>query len=232
MLGASLSPEESLAHWIAAIRELFEEAGVLLSYDRDGNFLDPGTSMGRVKFSRYRTQLQERNLPICHVAREEKIFFALDQLHYYAHWITPEARPERFDTRFFLSRHPLGQEASYDRRETTEGTWLTPQKALEGNMEGSLVLSPPTLKTLEDLSRFKDMDEVFQSLKGNRIQPILPVLTKVMDDPVIIFPWDPEYEVFEKGGIPFPADHGRPSRSGDNTSRVIFKEGRWLPYCR
>jgi len=74
---------------------------------------------------------------------KEKLFLALDQLHYYAHWITPEARSERFDTRFFLARHPGEQEASSDQQETTVGLWLTPQKALEENLRGNTFLSHP-----------------------------------------------------------------------------------------
>ena len=166
------------------------------------------------------------------MAQREKLLFALDQLHYYAHWITPEARPERFDTRFFLARYPLGQEASHDQKETTAGIWITPQKALEENLKGEVFLSPPTLKTLEDLSRFKTIEDVFYSLESREVQPILPILTKISDNPLIIFPWDPEYALFQKGEIPSPLNYGRPSQIGDNTTRVILKQGIWHPYCR
>jgi hypothetical protein len=99
-------------------------------------------------------------------------------------------------------------------------------------MKGEVALSPPTLKTLEDLSRFKTIDEVFNSLKREDIKPILPILTKVSSGPLILFPWDPEYETYRKGEIPSPLNHGRPSQVGDNTTRVILKEGIWHPYCR
>jgi hypothetical protein len=166
------------------------------------------------------------------MAQKEKLLFALDHLHYYAHWITPEARSERFDTRFFLARYPSGQEASHDQKETTAGIWITPQKALEENLKGEVFLSPPTLKTLEDLSRFKTIDEVFTSLKNIKIRPILPILTKITSGPLIIFPWDPEYEIYQKGEIPVHLDHGQPSQPGDNTTRLLLKEGIWHPYCR
>jgi 8-oxo-dGTP pyrophosphatase MutT (NUDIX family) len=232
ILGASISPEESLAHWVAGIRELFEEAGVLLAYDQTATLFrlkDPGQ---QDKFLNYRHLLQKEKLTICQMVEEEKLLLAADQLHYYAHWITPEARSERFDTRFFLACHPEGQEATYDQKETTIGVWFTPRKALEENLKEEAALSPPTLKTLEDLSRFRNMDEVFDSLKRNEIRPILPVLTKISNDPVIIFPWDPEYEIFQKGEIPDPVDHGRPSHPEDDTTRLILKKGYWLPYCR
>lgn len=232
ILGRTISPEESFAHWIAGVRELFEEAGVLLAYDRRGNLLQIKSRGEQEKFSNYRAQLQKGEITICQMAQEEKLLLALDQIHYYAHWITPEARSERFDTRFFLSRYPLGQEASHDQKETTAGVWLTPQKALEENLKGELMLSPPTLKTLEDLSPFKTIDEVFASLRNREILPILPFLAKISSGPLIIFPWDPEYDLFRRGEIPSPINHGQPSQPGDNTTRLLTKESRWLPYCR
>ena len=232
ILGGLLPPDESFAHWVAGIRELFEEAGVLLSYDQSGNPFLLKNPAERERFFNYRNLLQKNQLTICQLVQEERILLALDQLHYYAHWITPEARSERFDTRFFLARHPVGQEASYDQKETTAEVWLTPKEALEENIRGKVILSPPTLKTLEDLSRFKNIGEVFNSLKKNEIRPILPILTKMSGNPLLIFPWDPEYEIFQGGEIPVHIDHGRPSQAGDNTTRLIQKEGRWLPYCR
>jgi 8-oxo-dGTP pyrophosphatase MutT (NUDIX family) len=232
VLGGSIPPDESFAHWIAGIRELFEEAGVLFAYDQSGNPFNLKNPAEKERFSHYRDLLQKGNLTICQLAQEENLLFALDQLHYYAHWITPEARSERFDTRFFLARHPVGQEASYDQKETTVGLWLTPRKALEGNLKGEVILSPPTLKTLEDLSWFKGIDDVFYSLTKNEIRPILPILTKISGESFILFPWDPEYEMFRGGEIPVHIDHGRPSQPEDNTTRLILKEGHWLPYCR
>lgn len=231
ILGGTIPPEESFAHWVAGIRELFEEAGVLFAYEQGGNLLQIKSGGKQEKFSNYRVQLQKGEITLCQMAREENLLFALDQIHYYAHWITPEARSERFDTRFFLSRYPSGQEASHDLKETTAGVWLTPQKALEENLKGEVVLSPPTLKTLEDLSRFKTIDEVFASLRNREIRPILPILTKISSGPLIIFPWDPEYQFYQRGETPSPLEHSKPSQLGDNSTRLLMKEGRWLPYC-
>jgi len=232
ILGGTFSPEESFAHWIAAIRELFEEAGVLLAYAQNGDLVQIKNQDELNKFSNYRSLVQRGGITLCQMAQEEKLLFALKQLHYYAHWITPEARSERFDTRFFLAQYPLGQEASHDQKETTAEIWITPSKALEENLKGEVMLSPPTLKTLEDLSRFKSIDDVFHSLNEKEIQPILPILTKISDNPLIVFPWDPEYNFFKRGEIPVPIDHGRLSQPDDNTTRLLMKEGRWLPYCR
>jgi 8-oxo-dGTP pyrophosphatase MutT (NUDIX family) len=232
MFGGSIPSEESLAFWIAGIRELFEESGVLLTYDQKGNLFQPKNSVERERFLDYRGHLQKGKLTFYQLAQKEGLLLAMDQLHYYAHWITPEAMSQRFDTRFFLALHTIGQEASHDEKETIAGLWLTPQKALAENLEGEVVLSPPTLKTLEDLSRFKTINDLFDSIKTTEIRPILPILTKISDQSFILFPWDAEYEMFQRGEVPNHIDHGRPSQPGDNTTRVILKEDRWLPYCR
>lgn len=232
IFGGVFSPEESFAHWIAAIRELFEEAGVLFAYDHKGGLLQIKTREEREKFLHYRKLLQEGKITFSEMVQKENLLFALDRLHYYAHWITPEAQPQRFDTRFFLTRCPSGQEASPDQKETTAGIWITPRKALEENRKGDVILSPPTLKTLEDLSRFKTMEDIFHSLKKEDIRPVLPILTRISDTPLIIFPWDPEYEIYQKGEIPSPINHGGPSQPGDNTTRLLMRDNRWLPYCR
>jgi 8-oxo-dGTP pyrophosphatase MutT (NUDIX family) len=232
ILGGTISPEEGFAYWIAGIRELFEEAGILFAYDQKGDLFQIKSREEQEKFSNYRIQLLKGKLTICQLVQKENLFLALDQVHYYAHWITPEARSERFDTRFFLACFPPGQEASHDQKETTAGVWLTPQKAIEENLIGEVMLSPPTLKTLEDLCRYKAADEVLHSLKSRDIQPILPILMKISSGPLLVFPWDPEYQIFQRGEIPAPLDHGRPSQSEDNTTRLLMNEGRWLPYCR
>jgi 8-oxo-dGTP pyrophosphatase MutT (NUDIX family) len=232
ILGETFSPEESFAHWVAAIRELFEEAGVLLARDQKGNLFQLRNREEREKFLLYRELLQEGKINICEIVQKEGLLFALDQLHYYAHWITPEAQSQRFDTRFFLTRFPSGQEASHDQKETTAGIWITPKKALEENLRGDLILSPPTLKTLEDLSRSKRIEEVFESQENKNIPPVLPVLTAISSGPLIVFPWDPEYEIFQKGEIPSPVNHGHPSQPGDNTSRLLMAGNRWVPYTR
>jgi 8-oxo-dGTP pyrophosphatase MutT (NUDIX family) len=225
-------PDESIGYWIAGIRELFEEAGILLAYDSGGKILSWMNRIGQEKLLRYRESLHRKDLSLSHLAQQEKFFLALDQLHYYAHWITPEARSIRFDTRFFVALHPSGQEASHDQRETTHGLWITPCQALEENLNGEVILSPPTLKTLEDLSRFSSIDDVLRSLQGRNTSPILPVFAKLPSEILNVFPWDPEYNILRKGEMPSSIEHGRLSGPGDNTTRVVLREGRWYPYCR
>ena len=232
LLGNVGPAEESIGYWVAGIRELFEEAGVLFACDQTGNLLCLGNSNDQQRLSRSRTSVQKKELSFLQLAHRENLFFALDQLHYYAHWITPEARTERFDTRFFLARLPEGQEASHDQKETTAGIWITPSQALEENLKGNIVLSPPTLKTLEDIAQSRTIDEVFISLGKKETTPVLPVLTKVSDGSLLVFPWDPEYSIFKQGASPDRIEHGHPSGPNDRSTRLLFKDGFWHPHCR
>lgn len=231
MLRGSLSPEESLAHWIAGVRELFEEAGILLAYDENNELIQLKTPDERRTLEHGRTLLQKGERTICQIAKEKGIIFALDKLHYYAHWITPEARTLRFDTRFFLARYPDGQEASFDQKETTAEVWLAPREAVDENIKGKVALSPPTLQIMEDLSQYGTLEDVFSSLKKREIKPILPIL-KNLGEEVLIFPWDPEYEVFKRGEVPSTINHGKLSKPGDITTRLLSRDGIWYPYCR
>jgi 8-oxo-dGTP pyrophosphatase MutT (NUDIX family) len=225
-----------LGYRIAAIRELFEEAGVLLAYRPDRTPFLLSNDAERKRFFEYRKKLNANELTMLELAAEEHLLLALDQLHYYTHWITPEANPVRFDTRFFAARHPSGQEASPDLKETTDGIWIAPRPALEANVQGTVPLSPPTLKTLEDVARFNALDSFLSALQvTDRKPPVLPVSVIIAEETVLIFPWDPEYEAYKKGAgdqTALSVSHGRPSTPSDNTTRLVYREGLWLPYVK
>lgn len=219
--------EEHLALRVAALRELFEEAGVLLAYravDRVGS----GNIGAVVRFTEHRELLQRGEEKFIHFLRERDLEPAVDSLYYYARWVTPVARPIRFDTHFFLARHPSDQEAVPDRKETTQGVWLAPRKALEANMAGLVPLSPPTLKTLEDLARFGTIDDVLSSLSDAPVSPVLPVFLP-RERALIVFPCDPEYDLYRMGGNECGARDDAPSVSADVTTRVVLSEKGWLP---
>jgi 8-oxo-dGTP pyrophosphatase MutT (NUDIX family) len=232
IIGEANPPGESIAYWIAGIRELFEEAGILLAYNADGAPLSIERGDARQRFASHRQALQKGEKTLLGIIKEERLTLALDMCHYYAHWITPEARNVRFDTRFFIARNVPGQEASPDARETTEGIWLEPAEALQENLRGTVALSPPTLKTLEDLARFNTIEDLLSAVSVMDKPAILPILLNPTKDEVLIFPWDPEYEGFRAGKLTLPTDHGSISGPSDNTTRLALKDGRWVPYVK
>jgi 8-oxo-dGTP pyrophosphatase MutT (NUDIX family) len=115
-----LDPADAVAHYIAAIRELFEEAGVLLAHPVEA-----------ARVAEWRHDVAEGTLDLERLALREGLRFPLDDLVLFAHWVTPDIEIKRFDTRFFVARVPDGQTAAHDDRETTHGEWIDPSVALE-----------------------------------------------------------------------------------------------------
>src|SRR5579864_470094 len=114
----------------AALRECFEEAGVLLVRRAGVPLAIQPAEVAR--FAAYRDALNVRTTTLSEVAYQEGLTLATDELVYWAHWITPEVSPKRFDTHFFLAAMPRGQEAVHDQLETTASLWITPEAALAG----------------------------------------------------------------------------------------------------
>ena len=142
-----------LGHWVAAIRECFEEAGVLLATRDDGELLPLSAPDRRIRFARWRDRLN-RGEPGAFQAmfREEGLRLATDRLAYVSHWITPLGQPKRYDTRFFVARAPIDQQALHDGYETVQSAWIRPEVALERLAEGRLRLISPTRKNLEGIA--------------------------------------------------------------------------------
>jgi len=224
--------KEGLSSRIAAIRELFEEAGILLARRPSGPVINLEEGAVKDRFRRYRKMLQSRGMTLMSLVEKEGLQLSPDELHYFAHWITPVTRPLRFDTHFFFCLCPVGQEAAADEVETTAGIWISPEGALRANMEGRLFLSSPTLKILEDLVPFRTMAQLRAAFTGGGVNPVLSVYIESEGQSFVVFPWDADFARFEKGEISKPLDHGRLSQPGDNTTRVIRGKDRSIPYCK
>jgi 8-oxo-dGTP pyrophosphatase MutT (NUDIX family) len=142
-------------YWVAAIRECFEECGVLLAY-RGGSLLrwaDEG-EIGR--FNGYRQQLIDGTLTMAEVCRREGLRLAADRVHYFSHWITPEQAPRRFDTRFFVAIMPGDQHTIAHQHEIVDDVWIRPADALAAHAAGDWQMISPTLTTLECIAGFAD----------------------------------------------------------------------------
>jgi 8-oxo-dGTP pyrophosphatase MutT (NUDIX family) len=128
-----VQPSKASAFFVCALRELFEEAGVLLVRDRRAQLLqvpEADTSL-QERLESTRLALQAREFSIAQVLEDNAWQPALDLLVPFSHWITPRALAARFDTRFFVAELPPGQSALHDTIETSEGVWLSPGQALE-----------------------------------------------------------------------------------------------------
>lgn len=180
-------PARALGLFVAAIRETFEEAGVLLAEGADA--IDRAAA---------RACLHEGG-SFDALVRDEALTLRADHLAPWARWVTPVLERRRYDARFFLARSPAAQEAEHDRIEVTEGEWLRPAEALERWEAGSIQLPPPTLRTLEQLSAFSTIDEAFA--RAAEVAPpkiVMPHFVQMGDTAALTLPGDPEHPIAEK----------------------------------
>jgi hypothetical protein len=126
--------------------------------------------------------------------RAERLTLATDRLVYFAHWITPDTQPLRFDTRFFAAPAPAGQDAAADEREITEVRWLTPRAALEAAGLGELSLRRPTMTNLALFDGAVSAAGALARLDGRPVSTIQPRVIMDGDTRRVLLPGDPGYE--------------------------------------
>jgi 8-oxo-dGTP pyrophosphatase MutT (NUDIX family) len=190
-----------LAFWVAAIRECFEEAGVLLARPTDAadpgdvvRFDDPDVA---ARFGAERLLVHAGERSLVDVCADEDLVLVTDSIHYVSHWITPIGEARRFDTRFFVARAPQAQEPLHDDNETIDSLWVRPAAALERFEAGELALLPPTIASLEFLQQFDSADAALVAAADIGVPPvILPRLR--LDDAGrflgVSLPGDPDYD--------------------------------------
>lgn len=199
-----LPPERAMAHFIAAIRETFEEAGILLA-DQGGAPVAMRTPEELTRWEGRRTALNDRmNAESwATLVAAEDLRLACGRLAYFAHWVTPEGTPKRFSTRFFAASVPDAQEARADDLEVEAGIWVRPQDALDARTRGELTMIFPTVKTLEELAGFTCAANVLAACEGRVVVTMLPRIVAVAGEPRVLLPGETGYD--EAAGLPPPA---------------------------
>lgn len=180
-LGVS-DPSEAMGYVVAAVREAFEETGILLARVAD-DATNPGGAREGLDIAR-RALLAEV-VGLRQVIATRSLRLSGDQLLYLAHWITPEPEPRRYDTRFFLARAEPEAVCTPHEAEMTESVWLTARGAVHHFESGSLKMLPPTVHTLRRLSGYGSVDEIFAALADASVPAIMPVM-RVVDEGVTI----------------------------------------------
>ena len=185
-LGGSLTVEEALTCGVTAIRETFEEAGVLLAYRNEHTHEESY----RIQDWRQREELPKEWLNSLVVS--DGWMLAFSRLFRWAHWITPEGMPKRYETRFFLIFIHPGQECEPDARETTHGVCISPEKGLMKNLQGEIPLSPPTLVTLHELLQYSNTKDLQKEVQARTWgEALLPRMFNLPEGKLILEPWDP-----------------------------------------
>jgi 8-oxo-dGTP pyrophosphatase MutT (NUDIX family) len=189
--------------YIAAIRETFEEAGVLLSRESRTAGLEDGRKA---------------------LARGDSFASVLEQLGArldagllapWTRWVTPAVSPKRFDARFFLAAAPLEQLARHDDHETTESVWMHPLKALEHVQRGEMMIAPATYKCLAVLATYRTIADAFAAARADPPRAWCPEVRNHAGKRIIILSDDPDHP------DRFPRMPG--------PTRMVFEDGRFLP---
>jgi len=199
-----------LAFWVAAIRECFEEAGILLAYGPDGELIrldDPATA---VRFAAHRVAVDRGERRLVDVCVREGLRLAVDRLWYFSHWVTPEGAQRRYDTRFFVARAPDAQEPLHDDREVIANLWIRPADALERHRAGEYDLVYPTMRSLRTLESFRSADELLAAAAATDHVPA--VEPRIVDDDGgfrILLPGDDGYDRVARSPAELPAGVAR-----------------------
>ncbi|HNV56978.1 MAG TPA: hypothetical protein PLZ82_09720 [Smithellaceae bacterium] len=170
LIGDMPQAEKALGVWVAAVRETFEEAGLLLARRQDGSPLVMATQEERNRFGRCRQSLVKKETTFSSILETEKLVLFSEDLCYFSHWITPEPLPRRYDVRFFMAALPVGQSVSHDGVELTSHVWIRPSEALEQYEAGKIGMVLPQIMTLGELSRFRTVEEALQCAKKKRVE--------------------------------------------------------------
>ena len=171
--------DEWRGFWIAAIRETFEEAGLLLAYDETGALISFDAEQTQARFAAYREPLHDGEISLLDICQRESLRLAVDHVHFYNRFITPLGRPRRFDTRFFIASAPESQRGTHDAQETVDSIWISPQQALARHADGEFGLMNVTRIQLEWLSEYANKQAVLDMSESKKTfltrRPILPV---------------------------------------------------------
>jgi len=177
---------DGLDYYSAAIRELFEESGILLAssddLDEDLNEIRDALNDGSESWSTFVTR--------------DRLQLHCDRLHYISHWLTPAALPQRYSTRFFLAQLPEGQSARHCGGELTDSRWATAHDILEAGRTGELELHFPTIKTLETVARHKSLEALLEWARSCvewGVTSMLPAIIMRDGAQDIVLPGDKDY---------------------------------------
>ncbi|MCB2185615.1 MAG: NUDIX hydrolase [Deltaproteobacteria bacterium] len=206
---------------LCALRELWEEAGVALARPRP-SAAAPATSQREA----LRQAVARGEMTLA--AAWERLGLAPDPtlLLPHARWITPLARPKRFDTMFYLAQLPPAEHAGADQQESEEGRWLGPRRALELNLTGELGLAPPQVRLLGQLAQAPSLEALWAAPPN--LAPVQPILWSDGQVRVILFPWDPDYPAGRPADLAQPGCEVPPHLAG----RLWQVDGVWRPLAK
>jgi len=207
LLPGSTSP----AFVVGAVREVFEEAGILLAVDAQGNY--PRLNERSAYWQEKRTQVREQPEQFAGLLAEHGLRIATDLVRPWTWWLTPVIETRRFDTRFFIARLPEGQVPLHDGHETTDSLWMPVGQCLDDYQEGLVTMAPPTMATLVEMRGHHTVEQLMAAAPFDEALRFPFFGQDSEDRAVLILPGDPAYPVDQ------PLVRG--------VTRVRLEGGRW-----
>lgn len=208
-----------LAYWVAAVRECFEEAGVLLAHRPGGDVLSLTDASTVTRFAEYRHRVDHGEQRLVEVCLQEDLVLAVDRIHYFSHWITPPGGVRRYDTRFFVTAAPPEQVPLHDNRETIAHLWVRPADALRRYQLGELELVFPTIRNLQAIATYERSADLLAA--AAELGPVPTMRPRVLSDRSgarILFPGDAGYDDPRSAGDPTTAAAPDPNAAGAGTA--------------
>lgn len=207
---------EAVAYHVAAARELFEEAGVLLARDAGGDFVSLAGADDHARFKQFRSDVHRGTLTLRAVLERERLRLALDTLIHFAHWVTPPEERRRFDTRFFMTRIPPYQTPAHDDAETTHSAWVTAAGAIASALADEIVLPLPTWATVREIEPCGSVSEALDWARRRRVVRREPKFLERSGQRMWVMPGDPLH--------PDP-----PAEKPLSETRFVWVDRRWRP---
>ncbi|HSP37833.1 MAG TPA: NUDIX hydrolase [Frankiaceae bacterium] len=187
-----LTADDGLARALicAAVRETFEESAVLLAGADEHDVADTSDPSWEAD----RQGLLDRAFSLSDLLARRQLRLRADLLRPWAHWVTPEVEPKRYDTRFFVAAMPAGQATRDVGGESDRMVWLRPQEALDLHEAGGLAMLPPTAFTLAELTAYSSVNSVLAAANERDIKPVLPRVVLTGEQAQLLLPTDEGYE--------------------------------------
>ena len=189
--GVTNTDKTKVALMAGAIREAFEECGILMARENGSENLISGERLTDIHH--YRDPLNRGEISLLDFLKTENLRLACDKLQHFAHWITPEMLPKRFDTHFYLAAAPSDHLAIHDGHESIDSTWVSPDDAIKGNTNGTYTIIFPTRVNVEMLGESRTVSEAMQAAEEREVKSILPWSEQRNDGTFICIPEDAGY---------------------------------------
>jgi len=188
--------EPDIGFYVAAIREVYEECGILLARDRDDATIVSAARLAGLEDKR--RAICDKTLTFSELLEAENLYPACDCLTPFSHWVTPEFMPKRFDTWFFIAAAPEGHTGCHDGCESVDSLWLTPKDALAGAGNGTFKVIFPTRMNIAKMGRFNNLEQARAYCASTPVVRVLPRLAQGPDGPVLRIPAEADYGLTEE----------------------------------